>query len=67
MVPDLWILSHALGTPYLAGIADVDRGLSKILSKFGIGDLAYLLVGSSVAGSLWWFRIFGSLSVVLDV
>ena len=67
MVLDLWIRSRGLGTAYLAEITDVDRGLSEILSKFGVGAVACLPVGSSLAGSLWWFRIFGSLSVVLDV
>ena len=50
---------------YLAQIADVDRGLSEILSKFCAGAPVCLVIRSPVAGSLWWFWVFGSLPVVL--
>jgi hypothetical protein len=52
---------------YLAQIANVDRGLGEILSKLGAGALVCLVIGSPVAGSLWWFWVFGSLPVVLGV
>ena len=77
VVPDPWVSSCGPGclkpfpwswNPlYLAEITDMDRGLSEILSKFGTGALVHLLIGLSVAGSLWWFWISRFVPVDLDI